>query len=237
MTDEDKKTNQESKPAEEKSLPKDQLSVTQHKIVMAGEEISYTVTAGTIVLKEEQEATGDNNEKKAEDIEKPKATLFFIAYTRDDVQDISRRPLTISFNGGPGSSSVWLHLGVLGPRRVLMDEIGNPLPPPYRLVDNEFSLLDRTDLVFIDPVSTGFSRAVPGEKPKQFHGFKKESDRWATSSAVRPLQALALAVPDRRELRHDAGRWIVGLPAGAARHVSEWDHADLIHPQLPNSAL
>jgi carboxypeptidase C (cathepsin A) len=130
------------------------------------------VTAGTIVLKEETEKKG---EKAGEaEGEKPKAAVFFIAYTRDDVQDKTRRPLTFSFNGGPGSSSVWLHLGVLGPRRVWMDDIGNLPPPPFRLVDNEYSLLDQTDLVFIDPVSTGFSRPVVGEKAKDYHGFKKD---------------------------------------------------------------
>jgi carboxypeptidase C (cathepsin A) len=92
----------------------------------------------------------------------------------DGVEDAGRRPLTSSVNGGPGSSSVWLHLGLLGPRRVLMDEEGHPLPPPYQLVDNEHALLDITDLVFIDPVSTGYSRVVPGEKVDQFHNFEKD---------------------------------------------------------------
>ena len=87
---------------------------------------------------------------------------------------MGRRPITFSFNGGPGSSSVWLHLGLLGPRRVLMYDEGNALPPPYKLIENEYSLLDNSDLVFIDPVSTGYSRAVPGEDPKQFHGFKED---------------------------------------------------------------
>ncbi len=152
--------------------PKDEIVQTQHTIAINGEEIKYTVTCGTIVLKEESEKDG---EKAGEsEGEKAKAKVFFIAYTRDDVEDETSRPLTFSFNGGPGSSSVWLHLGVLGPRRVLMDEIGNPLPPPYKLVDNEYSLLDASDLVFIDPVSTGYSRAVDGEQAKQFHGFKKD---------------------------------------------------------------
>ena len=169
------RTNQEGKSAEEsKPAPKDQLVETQHTVVIGGQEIKYTVTAGTIVLKEEAEKKG---EKAGEaEGEKPKATVFFIAYTRDDVEDKSKRPVTFSFNGGPGSSSVWLHLGVLGPRRVQMDDAGagNLPPPPYRLVDNEHSLLDVTDLVFIDPVSTGYSRPVPGEKAKEFHGFKKD---------------------------------------------------------------
>jgi carboxypeptidase C (cathepsin A) len=159
-------------PKESPPVPKDQLVESKHTVTLGGQTIAYTVTAGTIVLKEEAEKKG---EKAGEaEGEKPRATVFFIAYTRDDVPDKSRRPLMFSFNGGPGSSSVWLHLGVLGPRRVLMDEMGNPPPPPYRLVDNEYSLLDLTDLVFIDPVSTGYSRPVPGEKAREFHGFKKD---------------------------------------------------------------
>jgi carboxypeptidase C (cathepsin A) len=82
--------------------------------------------------------------------------------------------VTFSFNGGPGSSSVWLHLGLLGPRRVDMGDVGNLYSPPYALVDNEYSLLDVTDLVFIDPVTTGYSRVVEGENPKQFHNFEKD---------------------------------------------------------------
>ena len=81
------------------------------------------------------------------------------------------RPLTFAFNGGPGSSSVWLQMGALGPKRVAMDPEGNALPPPYKLVDNEYSILDLTDLVFIDPVSTGFSRAIPEQDAKNFHGI------------------------------------------------------------------
>lgn len=152
--------------------PVDQIVETQHTIRIHNQEIPYTVTCGTIVLKEEIEKKGEK-EGEAEG-ERPKAQIFFIAYIRDDVDDKASRPITFSFNGGPGSSSVWMHLGLLGPRRVLMDEIGNPLPPPYRLVDNEYTLLDQTDLVFIDPVSTGYSRPVVGEKARQFHGFKKD---------------------------------------------------------------
>lgn len=152
--------------------PADTLSVTRHSIIIGGQTIPYTVTTGTLVLKEEAEKDGDKAGES--EGEKPRAALFFIAYTRDDVADLNTRPITFSFNGGPGSSSVWLHLGALGPRRVLTDEAGNLPQPPYRLIDNEFSLLDHTDLVFIDPVSTGYSRVVPGEKAKPFHGFKKD---------------------------------------------------------------
>ncbi len=152
--------------------PTDNLVETKHVILLDGQEIHFTATTGTLVFKEEAEKKGD----KAGEFEgeKAKATVFFIAYTRDDVPDKGQRPVTFSFNGGPGSSSVWLHLGLLGPRRVRMDDVGNLPPPPHRLVDNEFSLLNVTDLVFIDPVSTGYSRPVVGEKAREFHGFKKD---------------------------------------------------------------
>jgi carboxypeptidase C (cathepsin A) len=168
MSDEEKKL-EEKKPAEKKPEPKDNLVETRHTVVIDGQELKYTVTTGTVVMKEE---TSDR-EKESEG-EKPKATFFFVAYTKDGIEDKTKRPITFSFNGGPGSSSVWLHLGLLGPRRVVMGDAGELLPPPYGLVDNEFSLLDQTDLVFIDPVSTGYSRPVEGQKAGDFHGFKKD---------------------------------------------------------------
>ncbi|MXV83566.1 peptidase S10 [Candidatus Poribacteria bacterium] len=165
MSQEQKKGSEETKDeGKHPDIPEDKLSVTHHSVTINGEEIRYTATAGTLVLKEEIDKEG----------EKPKASVFFIAYTRDDVEDTSKRPITFSFNGGPGSSSVWLHLGVLGPRCVKPDEDGELPHPPYQLTNNDCSILDKTDLVFIDPVSTGFSRAVPGEEAKQFHGFKRD---------------------------------------------------------------
>jgi carboxypeptidase C (cathepsin A) len=168
MTEEEKKS-EEKNPEEKKPEPKDNLVETKHSLVIDGQKINYTVTTGTMVLKEE---TSDR-EKESEG-EKPKASFFFVAYSKDDVPDKTMRPLTFSFNGGPGSSSVWLHLGLLGPRRVVMGDAGKLLPPPFGLADNEFSLLDQTDLVFIDPVSTGYSRPVEGQKARDFHGFKKD---------------------------------------------------------------
>lgn len=159
----------EEKKEEAKSKPKDNLVQSQHSIRIDGKEISYTVTTGTIVLKEET----TDREKESEG-EKPRAQVFFVAYTKDGVDDQSMRPLTFSFNGGPGSSSVWLHLGLLGPRRVVLEFDGNLPHPPFKLADNEYSLLDETDLVFIDPISTGYSRPVEGEKAKEWHGFKKD---------------------------------------------------------------
>jgi len=148
--------------------PADQISVTRHRIRIGKRDLAYTVTCGTVVLKEEMEKEGTHEG------EKPRAKVFFIAYTLDDIKDRAARPLTFSFNGGPGSSSVWLHLGVLGPRRVALDGEGRAPPPPGRLVDNEYSLLDQSDLVFIDPVGTGYSRMIEGEKVKEYHEYQRD---------------------------------------------------------------
>lgn len=153
---------------EKKPDPRDQISVTRHRVKIGGREMAYTVTCGTIVLREEAEKEGKSEGEKA------RAKVFFIAYTLDKVDDLARRPVTFSFNGGPGSSSVWLHLGVLGPRRVELDDEGYAPAPPGRLVPNEFSLLDASDLVFIDPVGTGYSRMVEGEKVKEYHDYKRD---------------------------------------------------------------
>ncbi len=158
MTDPSQQSEQKEK------VPQEITSITQHSIMIDGKKLDYTATAGTIVLKEEDVENG----------EVAKASIFYVAYTLDGVKEPSERAVTFSFNGGPGSSSVWMHLGLLGPKRVLFDDEGNPLPPPYKLVDNEFTLLTQTDLVFIDPVSTGYSRSVPEEKPEQFHSLKKD---------------------------------------------------------------
>jgi len=135
--------------------PVEKKSTTSHSIQVNGKTLAYTATAGTLVLRKE---------------EKPWASMFYVAYTRDG-QDAAQRPITFAFNGGPGSSSVWLHMGALGPRRVEMGPDGEQPKPPYHLIDNQDTALEFTDLVFIDPVTTGFSRAAPGEKDAQFHGF------------------------------------------------------------------
>ena len=118
-----------------------------------------------------------------DDDEKASADIFYVAYTRDDAGEQSQRPVTFSFNGGPGSSSVWMHMGLLGPKRVVLEDDGSPVPPPYALVDNDYSLLDVSDLVFIDPVSTGFSRAKDKDKAGTFHGI--EGDTKAVADFIR----------------------------------------------------
>ena len=148
------------KPKEDKKAPEDKSVLTKHSVKIGGQEVKYTATAGTMVLKLEDGTA--------------KASVFYVAYTKDDVTDASKRPITFAFNGGPGAGSLWLHVGALGPRRVEMGDVGNLLPPPYKFVDNEASILDVTDIVFIDPVTTGYSRPVPGEADKQFHGVQED---------------------------------------------------------------
>lgn len=159
----DAKKQKESKKKKEKEEDDDkppQPSVTQHKAVIDGQEIAYTATARQMLLEE--------------DGVKDKAHMFFIAYTKDGVENVSERPITFCFNGGPGSSSVWLHLGAFGPKRVRLPEDASRVRPPRQVEENPFSLLDETDLVFIDPVSTGYSRPVEGENKKQFHGYEED---------------------------------------------------------------
>jgi carboxypeptidase C (cathepsin A) len=154
----------EPKTAPKDTEPADDLVTTHHSISIDGAELGYTVTTGRMVLRLE----GHTDDKF--DGQQAKAEVFLTAYVADS-EDPGSRPVTFAFNGGPGSSSVWLHLGLLGPRRVVMGDVGELLPPPYGLADNPQTLLRHSDLVFIDPVSTGFSRAVKGEKSKDFHGY------------------------------------------------------------------
>lgn len=150
----------ESKPAP----PADDLVTTQHTLTVKRRKLAYTAQTGRVVLRKEVVTDGKSEGHV------PKAEVFLTSYTLDDAEPGSR-PVTFAFNGGPGSSSIWLHLGLLGPRRVVSGDVTDPAPPPYELADNPETLLVHSDLVFIDPVSTGYSRAADGEKPKDYHGF------------------------------------------------------------------
>src|SRR5215471_10561263 len=133
--------------------------VTHHEIHVGGKTLRYTATAGMMPI--------HNTEGELE------ANMFFMAYTLEG-QNAEHRPLTFSFNGGPGSASVWLHLGAIGPKRVKMQPEGMMPAPPYQLVDNEYTWLEQTDLVFIDPVGTGYSRAVKTDLNKKFLGVRED---------------------------------------------------------------
>src|SRR5215469_13177193 len=158
-------------PAEPRPEPADDLVTTRHTLTVDGAERGYMATAGRIVLRSE----GHTDDKF--DGVQPKAEVFVTSYVLDRDEGATgpnERPVTFAFNGGPGSSSIWLHLGLLGPRRVVMGDAGALLPPPYGIADNSETLLRHSDLVFIDPVSTGYSRASKGEKPKDFHGYSAD---------------------------------------------------------------
>lgn len=134
---------------------------TTHEVVINGTPVPYTAVAGRFLLRETDG--------------KKRASFFFTGYTRNDVEDDpSRRPIIFLYDGGPGSSSVWLHLGGIGPRRAVLDDEGFRVPPPGQLVANQHSILDVADLVFIDPISTGFSRAIPHKDAKEFHDFNQD---------------------------------------------------------------
>ena len=130
--------------------------LTTNSVMIGGQRVTYVAETGMLPI---LTSTGT-----------VRAAIFYVAYTRAGETDKSPRPVTFCFNGGPGSSSVWLHLGALGPRRVKMNENGTLPAPPFSLMDNEYSILDNSDLVFIDPIATGFSRAANAEKPEQFFG-------------------------------------------------------------------
>jgi carboxypeptidase C (cathepsin A) len=156
--------------------PTDDIVTTSHSLTVRRRKLNYTTTTGRIVLRKEVLTEGKF------DGHLPKAEVFVTAYTLDDA-DAAQRPVTFAFNGGPGSSSVWLHLGLLGPRRVLSGDAGDLAPPPYGLADNPESLLAHSDLVFIDPVGTGFSRATRNEKPGDYHGY--EADIESVAEVIR----------------------------------------------------
>ena len=136
-----------------------EATVTHNSVTVDGKKIDYTASTGYLNLKND---TG-----------KLIAKVFFTYYKKDG-EEAGKRPVTFTFNGGPGSSSVWLHMGGIGPKRVLLKDDGLATAPPYQYINNEYTWLSKSDLVFIDPVSTGFSRAAAGESPKQFHGYEED---------------------------------------------------------------
>src|SRR5258705_8194270 len=138
--------------------PEEPPVVTKHSIRVGGNTINYTATAGLMPIK--------NRDGEVE------ARMFFTSYVVDRAEGGSKRPLTFSFNGGPGSASVWLHMGAIGPKRVKMNPDGTMPAPPYELVDNEATWLTQSDLVFIDPVGTGYSRASRPELASRFFGLQ-----------------------------------------------------------------
>ena len=147
----------EPTPGIEPNLKDEPAVVTQHEIHIGGKTLRYTATAGRLPLKD---ASG-----------KITAEVFFVAYTVPGTP-ANERPVTFAYNGGPGSASIWLHMGALGPKRVVMQPEGWMPASPYRLVDNEDTIIDKTDLVMVDAMATGFSRAADEKSLKHYLGVK-----------------------------------------------------------------
>jgi carboxypeptidase C (cathepsin A) len=181
MSDETKSNGEASSDKDEKKqLPEieEQLVTKSYTGKFGKSKVAYTATAATQII----ERSDDK-----------KAAFFYVAYTKDDT-DPSDRPIIFAFNGGPGSSTVWLHLGLFGPKRVEFDDDGHPVGIPGRLVDNEYSILDVADVVHVDAIGTGLSRAHPKDKEKEYHHFSRDieafsefivsylsrNDRWAS---------------------------------------------------------
>ncbi|MEP2447253.1 MAG: carboxypeptidase, partial [Balneola sp.] len=145
--------------AQKRSLPADTAIVSTDKVVVKGTEIPYKVTTGT------QPVYGEDGEADA--------ALFYTFYERTDVENNEKRPIFISFNGGPGAGSLWMHLGYTSPKRLIIDDEGYPIQP-YGIQDNPHSIIDVADIVYVNPVNTGFSRILNDGKKEQFFGVNED---------------------------------------------------------------
>jgi len=192
----DKDAKPAEKPADSAApAPKEESFVTDHSIKIAGQSIPYKDTVGSIVLKNDKD--------------EPEALIFYTAYTRSDVKDLSQRTLSFVYNGGPGSSSIWLHMGAFGPRRVATVDAAMMPPAPYKLEDNQSCLLDKTDMVFIDPVGTGFSKAV---------GKAQNKDFWGIDSDARSLGKFVQTYVSRNN-RWNSPKFLIGESYGTFRNA------------------
>jgi len=210
--------NAEEAPADKNGPPNGETpearsSSTQHTVRIDGQTVKYTATAGWLILK------NDKGE--------PTARFGYTAYTRDGVSDLSRRPVMFAFNGGPGSSSIWLHMGILGPKRVVITDEGFTPPPPSERVANEYSVLDVTDIVMVDPVGTGFSKPV---------GEAKGEDFWGVDQDIRSVGAFV------KEYVTQNGRWaspkyILGESYGGIRSAGLVWHMQSTHGMNFNGVI
>jgi len=176
--------------------PKEESSVTDHSIKIGGQTIPYKATAATVLIKNDKD--------------EPTALIYYTAYTRSDAKDMSQRPVSFLYNGGPGSSSVWLHMGSMGPRRVMTINAGVTPPAPYKLIDNPDCLLDKSDLVFIDPVGTGFSHAV---------GKAQDKDFWGVDPDVKSLAQFITTYISRNN-RWNSPKLLIGESYGTFRNAA-----------------
>lgn len=174
--------------------------VTKHAIKLDGKVINYTATVGTLILKNEKE--------------EPIASIGYTAYTKDGEADMSKRPVTFSYNGGPGSSSMWLHMGIMGPRRVVVNDPSPNGPAPYKVEDNNYSILDVSDVVMVDPVGTGLSRAV---------GKGKNEDFWGVDGDIKSVSQFIRNYVHENE-RWNSPKFLLGESYGTFRSAGVADY-------------
>lgn len=194
------KSDDKGKKEDWKREPMAERSVTEHHLSIGGKPLDYTATAGILVVRDDED--------------KPIANMGYIAYTKRDVKDLSQRPIVFAFNAGPGSASLWLHMGALGPRRVVVADPEPTPPAAYHLVDNEFGVLDKSDLVMIDPVGTGVSRAVCD---------KKDEDFWSVDPDVDSVSRL-IAQYTSDNKRWESPKYLLGESYGTTRGAAIVDY-------------
>ncbi len=176
--------------------PQEVHVVTQHSTTIDGQHIDYDATVGSIIVRNNQD--------------QPTGEIYYIAYTKRGVTDESHRPLMFAYNGGPGSSSVWVHMGLLGPMRVDIPDTTHAPPPPYKLVENQYSMLDKADLVFIDPVGTGYSKPI---------GVGKGSDFWGVDQDAASLAQFVSRYLSETN-RWNSPRYLMGESYGTTRSAA-----------------
>ena len=186
--------------ASDTTMPKADKFITKHNTKIDNKPISYTAIAGTLVLKNEKD--------------EPIATVGYTAYIKDGETDMTKRPVTFVYNGGPGSSSMWLHLGVIGPRRIVVNDPDLNGPPPYKLEDNNYSILDVSDIVLIDPVGTGLSRAA---------GKAKNADFWGVDQDIRSVSQFIKQYTTDNE-RWNSPKYLLGESYGTFRSAGVADY-------------
>jgi len=197
---------------------KPRQSVTHGSVNVEGHRISYTATAGTIVLR---------NDKG-----KPTATMFYVAYRKDGVRDESKRPVTFFWNGGPGSSSMWLHMGAFGPDRVVTNDDSHTPPAPYKLVNNKYSLLDATDEVFVDAVGTGYSRVIGKDKG----GVGKPKDFWGVDGDVKSFAQFITRYITKNH-RWNSPKFLFGESYGTTRASALSAYLEMHDAMDPNGVI
>ncbi len=210
ITAADIQAEQDSKPAAEPA-PQPEQSVTRHQVTIEGKAINYQATAGWLIQTKD---------------DKPIARFGYTAYTREGVDEPAERPIMFAFNGGPGSSSIWLHMGILGPQRVAITDEGFT-PPPGRHIDNAFSIIDVADLVMVDPVGTGFSKPLGKTKGKEF---------WGVDQDIRSVAAFIKQYITKNH-RWASPKFILGESYGGIRGAGLAQHLQSVHGMNLNGLI